>query len=141
MLLYLKEEIATHRKRAVGRAAENAPCCPKIPMLKKIIMERAGTGGDEAALFTADSLHMYCVLLKTMDTELLSSHPTDIVGLRKYPFPLKGGAYSWLKFEKGYTVFSGYRLRSRGAVFIPLQQLLQYYLKPMKWNLRSIPRS
>jgi len=69
-----------------------------------IIEIRAGTGGEEAAIFGADLYRMYSRFAekKGWKTELLSSNPTGIGGLKEVIFMVNGGsAYGELKFESG----------------------------------------
>jgi peptide chain release factor 1 len=72
---------------------------------KNIIMEiRAGTGGDEAALFAGDLLRMYSRYAETRGwkIEILSSSDSDLGGFKEVIFSVIGeGAYSQLKFEGG----------------------------------------
>jgi peptide chain release factor 1 len=72
---------------------------------RNVIMEiRAGTGGEEAALFAADLFRMYNRYAERQrwETELLSSNETGIGGFKEVIFMIKGkGAYSRLKFESG----------------------------------------
>ena len=72
---------------------------------KNVIMEiRAGTGGDEAALFAADLYRMYSRYAERQNwkIEVLSQHDIGIGGLKEITFLIKGfGAYSKLKFESG----------------------------------------
>ncbi|MEW5911965.1 MAG: peptide chain release factor 1 [Thermodesulfobacteriota bacterium] len=72
---------------------------------KNVILEvRAGTGGEEAALFAADLLRMYLRFaeLKGWKHEIMSSHPTDTGGFKEVIVLISGrGAYSQLKFESG----------------------------------------
>ncbi len=72
---------------------------------RNVIMEiRAGTGGEEAALFAADLARMYMRYAesKGWKTEILSANPTDIGGYKEIIFLIKGkGAYSRLKYESG----------------------------------------
>lgn len=72
---------------------------------KNVIMEiRAGTGGDEAALFAADLFRMYSYYAdkKGFKVEVLSENATGIGGFKEIIFMVKGkGAYSQLKFESG----------------------------------------
>ncbi len=72
---------------------------------KNVIMEvRAGTGGDEAALFAADLFRMYTryAEIKGWKTEILSENTIGIGGYKEVIFQLKGrGAYSRLKYELG----------------------------------------
>lgn len=101
--------------------AEIAELEPKIESLEKeiktlllpqdprdtrnVIMEiRAGTGGDEAAVFAADLFRMYSRYAerKGWDAEILSSNEIGIGGFKEIVFMIKGrGAYSRLKYESG----------------------------------------
>jgi peptide chain release factor 1 len=67
---------------------------PKDPNDEKdvIIELRAGTGGEEAALFTSDLLRMYLRYAekKQWSTEILDSHPTDIGGFKEIVLSVKG---------------------------------------------------
>lgn len=72
---------------------------------KNVILEvRAGTGGDEAALFGADLLRMYMRYAERnhWKTELMEINDTGIGGIKEAVVLIKGkGAYSRLKFESG----------------------------------------
>ena len=72
---------------------------------KNVILEiRAGTGGDEAALFGSDLLRMYLRYAERMrwKTELIESNETEIGGVKEVVMLVKGkGAYSRLKYESG----------------------------------------
>jgi peptide chain release factor 1 len=72
---------------------------------KNIIMEiRAGTGGDEAALFASDLFRMYGRYAEDRGwkIEILSHHPTGVGGLKEVIAMVQGrGAYSILKYESG----------------------------------------
>jgi peptide chain release factor 1 len=72
---------------------------------KNIIMEiRAGTGGDEAALFVSDLFRMYGRFAEDRGwkVEILSHHPTGVGGLKEVIAMVQGrGAYSILKYESG----------------------------------------
>ena len=72
---------------------------------KDVIVEiRAGTGGEEAALFVGDLLRMYVRYAERMkwQSELMSSVETGIGGYREAVLAIKAkGAYSRLKFEGG----------------------------------------
>jgi peptide chain release factor 1 len=72
---------------------------------KNVIVEiRAGTGGEEAALFAADLYRMYTRYAegRGWTTEMLSANDTGIGGFKEVIFLVKGkGAYSRLKFESG----------------------------------------
>ncbi len=72
---------------------------------RNVIMEiRAGTGGDEAAIFAADLYRMYSryAEIRRWSIELLSSSEIGIGGYKEIIFLVKGkGAYSRLKYESG----------------------------------------
>ncbi len=72
---------------------------------KNVIVEiRAGTGGDEAALFAADLYRMYSRYAERQrwKIEILSTTETDGGGFREIIFEVKGkGAYSFLRYESG----------------------------------------
>ncbi|NKB36215.1 MAG: peptide chain release factor 1 [Gammaproteobacteria bacterium] len=65
---------------------------------------RAGTGGEEAALFSGDLMRMYSKYaeLRRWKIEILSSTPSDLDGYKEVIMRVVGeGAYSRLKFESG----------------------------------------
>jgi len=72
---------------------------------KNAIMEiRAGTGGDEAALFAADLFRMYSRYIEKigMKTELIDSNSTEIGGFKEIVFLINSkGAYGKFRFESG----------------------------------------
>ncbi|MCD6308386.1 MAG: peptide chain release factor 1 [Candidatus Latescibacteria bacterium] len=72
---------------------------------RDIIMEiRAGTGGDEAALFAGDLYRMYTHFadIKGWKTDVLSSTPSEIGGFKEVIFSVSGDrVYSILKYESG----------------------------------------
>ncbi len=72
---------------------------------RNVILEvRAGTGGDEAALFAADLYRMYIMSAerKGWKIEELSRSDTPLGGLREVVTMIKGkGAYAHFKFESG----------------------------------------
>jgi peptide chain release factor 1 len=72
---------------------------------RNVIMEiRAGTGGDEAAIFAADLFRLYSHYAETRrwSIEVLSSSEIGIGGYKEIIFMVKGrGAYSRLKYESG----------------------------------------
>jgi len=72
---------------------------------KSIIMEiRAGTGGEEAALFASDLFRMYSRYseIKGWKTELVDINDTGIGGIKEVIFSINGeGIYGELKFESG----------------------------------------
>lgn len=72
---------------------------------KNVILEiRAGTGGEEAALFANDLYKMYLHYAEKQHwrTEIMDANFTDIGGLKEIILLIEGkGAYSRLKFESG----------------------------------------
>lgn len=72
---------------------------------KNIICEiRAGTGGDEAALFAGTLFRMYTMYAerKHWKLEILNENETGLGGYKEISFMITGkGAYSRLKFESG----------------------------------------
>src|SRR5690349_5617101 len=72
---------------------------------KNVIVEiRAGTGGDEAALFAGDLFKMLNRYADELgfSIEVLSQSPSDSGGFKEVTFEVKGeGAYSVFKFEGG----------------------------------------
>ncbi|MBS6176038.1 peptide chain release factor 1 [Emergencia timonensis] len=79
---------------------------PKDPNDEKnVILEvRAGTGGEEAALFGQDLLRMYMRYAERhrWKTELMDINDTGIGGIKEAVVLIKGkGAYSRLKYESG----------------------------------------
>jgi len=72
---------------------------------RNVIMEiRAGTGGDEAALFAADLFRMYSRYAEHQgwNVEILSTNEIGIGGFKEIILMVKGqGAYSKLKYESG----------------------------------------
>ncbi|MDO9534138.1 MAG: peptide chain release factor 1 [Bacillota bacterium] len=149
MVQYLKDEIS----RLSGeeeRLEEHMKVLllPKDPNDEKdvIIELRAGTGGEEAALFAAVLLRMYLRFAekKQWTTEILSSHPTDIGGFKEISFSIKGrGAYSLLKFESGVhrvqripTTESGGRIHTSAATVAVLPEVDDVELKINPQELR-----
>ncbi|MEG3638159.1 peptide chain release factor 1 [Magnetococcus sp. PR-3] len=79
---------------------------PKDPNDEKnVVLEiRAGTGGDEAALFVSDLFRMYGRFAESKGwrIEILSSSPTDLGGYKELIAMVHGkGAYMGLKYESG----------------------------------------
>lgn len=72
---------------------------------KNVILEiRAGTGGEEAALFAQDLLRMYLRYTERRGwkAEIMDANDTGIGGIKEASVLIKGkGAYSRLKYESG----------------------------------------
>jgi peptide chain release factor 1 len=102
-----EEEVA--RLRAAIPAAEQAL---RLALLPKdaaddgaaILEIRAGTGGDEAALFAGDLVRMYQRLAERRGWrwEMVDETPTELGGFKEYVAAVKGeGVFAQLKFESG----------------------------------------
>jgi peptide chain release factor 1 len=79
---------------------------PKDPNDEKnVVLEiRAGTGGDEAALFAAELFRMYSKYAERQGwrLEVMSSNDTGVGGLKEVIATIEGrGVYSKLKYESG----------------------------------------
>ncbi len=79
---------------------------PKDPRDEKnVILEiRAGTGGEEAALFAADLLRMYSRYAesKRWKVEIIDMNATGLGGIKEVIATIQGrGAFSRLKYESG----------------------------------------
>ena len=72
---------------------------------RNVIMEiRAGTGGEEAALFAGDLFRLYCryAELRGWKTQVLDANPTSLGGFKEVVFSVEGqDVYKWLKYESG----------------------------------------
>jgi peptide chain release factor 1 len=110
---------------------------------KNVIMEiRAGTGGEEAALFAADLFRMYLRYAerKGWRCEIMDASPTDLGGFKEVVFLVEGkGAYSRLKFESGVhrvqripTTESGGRIHTSAATVavLPEADEVEVEIKP-----------
>jgi peptide chain release factor 1 len=93
-------------KRARSEEALKVLLVPRDPLDDKntIIEIRAGTGGDEAALFAADLFRMYSYFAESLrwKIEVLSSSPTGIGGFKEIISSITGkSVYSHLRYESG----------------------------------------
>ena len=102
-----KEELAELEPRQKQLEAEiKRMLLPKDPRDdRNVIIEiRAGTGGEEAALFAADLFRMYTRYAERRGwkVEVMSANETGLGGFKEITFLIKGkGAYSRLKYEAG----------------------------------------
>lgn len=107
MRLLVEEEIselACRQEELEGRLRELL--VPKDPHDEKnVSLEiRAGTGGEEAALFAADLFRMYCRYAERQGwkVDVVDSHPTGVGGFKEIIALVEGrGVYSRLKYESG----------------------------------------
>ena len=101
------EELGGLRKRREGLEQDlKALLLPADPRDKKnIILEiRAGTGGEEAALFVADLFRMYSRYAEKLrwKVELMTAHETGLGGFKEIQILITGTqVYSRLKYESG----------------------------------------
>jgi len=100
-----EEKELTARKDIVERELKLL-LLPKDPNDdKSVIVEiRAGTGGDEAALFAAELFRMYSRYAETQGwkVEILESSPSSIGGMKEIVAAIQGDkVYSKLKYESG----------------------------------------
>ncbi len=103
----IREELADLKRQL--ESTENAlilMLAPKDPNDdKNVILEiRAGTGGEEAALFAADLFRMYSryAELRRWKVEIMDANQTGIGGFKEIIASINGkGAFSRLKFERG----------------------------------------
>ena len=101
------EDLALNKQRKIKLEKElKIKLLPKDPLdNKNIILEiRAGTGGDEAALFAADLFRLYSHFSDKYNwqKELITSNEIGIGGFKEVIIGLKGvGAYGMLKYESG----------------------------------------
>ena len=104
----LAQEECDHLKLEVERLEEALKylLIPPDPNdTKNFIMEiRAGTGGDEAAIFAADLHRMYSRFAerKSWRVELMDWNETGLGGFKEVSFSVSGeGAFGLMKFESG----------------------------------------
>jgi peptide chain release factor 1 len=102
-----KAELQTLKERLATLEEElKVLLLPKDPRDEKnIFLEiRAGTGGEEAALFSADLFRMYAKYAekKRWRVEIMSESPTGLGGFKEIIALVEGkGVYSQLKYESG----------------------------------------
>ncbi len=103
----LEQALAEDRERVAAVEAKiRRMLVPPDPNDRKtaIVEIRAGTGGDESALFAADLFRMYARFAerRRLKTTLMDSHPTPLGGFKQLTFAVEGdGAYGLLRHESG----------------------------------------
>jgi peptide chain release factor 1 len=100
-----EEKALATRKETVERELKLL-LLPKDPNDEKsvLIEIRAGTGGDEAALFAAELFRMYSRYAETQGwkVEVLESSPSSLGGMKEVVAAIQGNkVYSKLKYESG----------------------------------------
>lgn len=142
------KEFASEEIKATKKAIEQISSELEILLLpkdpndeKNIYLEiRAGTGGDESALFAGDLFRMYSRYAERQkwQVEFVSASPSDLGGYKEIVVKIVGqGAYSKLKFESG-----GHRVQrvpepSLRAAYTPLPARLPSSRKPTKSAMSS----
>lgn len=114
---------------------------------KNVLLEiRAGTGGEEAALFAADLFRMYCRYAESLNwkTEILNANPTGLGGFKEIILMIEGkDAYSKLKFESGVhrvqripSTETGGRIHTSAATVVVLPEAEEVELEINQNDLR-----
>jgi len=104
---FAQEEITAAKQRMESVESDlQTMLLPKDPNDERnIFLEiRAGTGGDESALFAGDLLRMYSRYAERnrWQVEMMSASDSDVGGYKEVIVRIAGfGAYSRLKFESG----------------------------------------
>jgi peptide chain release factor 1 len=107
MAEFLRSEVTSAERRASELEKKlEVMLLPRDPFDEKdVVVEiRAGTGGQEAALFATDLYEMYrrYAERRRWKTDVLSSSPSELGGFKEIVLEVKGkGAYSRLKHESG----------------------------------------
>ena len=100
-IIQLKEKVKILEKELQNEGQEK----DNPSKFGSVIVEiRAGTGGEEAALFAADLFKMYTKYAKSRDWKIkvLDSHQTELGGFKEVIFELKSGeVYPKMKYEAG----------------------------------------
>lgn len=146
---YFKDEVESLKlEKDKLEASLKEELLPKDPYDEKnvFIEIRAGTGGEEAALFAADLLKMYSRYAEqnNFKAEIVEAHPTDIGGFKEVILGIEGkGAYSRLKFESGVhrvqripSTESGGRIHTSAATVAVLPEVEDVEVEINQQDLR-----
>lgn len=107
ILSMAREEISSlqSQKEKMGKDLGELISPDETAKYKNIIVEiRAGTGGDEAALFAANLFKMYerYAQSRGWSAAIIDSNQTDLGGIKEISFEISGkGTYSDLQYESG----------------------------------------
>ena len=150
-------DVAAMAREEVDSLEESIASCTqelKVMLLPKdprdernVLVEiRAGTGGEEAALFAADLFRMYTRYAERTNwsTELLSVNETELGGFKEIIFMVVGkGAFSRLKYESGVhrvqrvpTTEAGGRIHTSAATVAVLPEAEEVELEINPNDLR-----
>lgn len=144
----------TQQKKDVERSIR-AMLNPTDPLDKKdtIIEIRAGTGGEEAALFAADLFRLYSRYAERRGwaTHLINSSRTGLGGLKEVIFEIHGtDVYSHLKYESGVhriqrvpTTEKSGRIHTSAATvaILPKAEEVDIRLKPEDLDIQATTSS
>lgn len=103
----LEEEITNLENKLIELEEEiKYLLIPRDPNDKRntLVEIRAGTGGEEAALFVSDLFRMYSRYAESQGwkCDVMSTNPTELGGFKEIIFVVEGeGAYSKFKYESG----------------------------------------
>jgi peptide chain release factor 1 len=147
-----QEEIAqtiSDLENSIGKQELNLKglLVPDLSDNRNIIIEiRAGTGGEEAALFAADLFRMYSRYAERNNwkSEIIDSNETDIGGLKEIVFQIRGrSVFSNLKYESGVhrvqrvpSTESGGRIHTSTATVAVLPEVSETEVKIDPADLR-----
>jgi peptide chain release factor 1 len=101
------EELPGLEERSVALASEiQYALLPRDPTEDRdaLVEIRAGTGGDEAAIFAGDLMRMYVRYAESRGwkVEPMEANPSDAGGFREVIFKVSGEeVFRWLKYESG----------------------------------------
>ncbi len=121
---------------------------PKDPQDEKnaILEIRAGTGGDEAALFAGDLYRMYSKYIEVngWKKEVLNSNPTELGGFKEIIFSVSGSnVFGTMKFESGVhrvqrvpTTETGGRIHTSAASVVVLPEVKDVDINVDQHDLR-----
>ena len=107
MIQLLKDEISSHEANLplILKQIETLLVPPDPRDSRNIIMEiRAGTGGDEAALFVGDCARMYrnYAISKGWKAEMMTSAESEVGGFKEYVMSITGqNVFRFLQYEAG----------------------------------------
>jgi peptide chain release factor 1 len=153
MTTYLRKEAEEADARAASLSAKlEELLVPRDPNDDKdVVVEiRAGTGGEEAALWAGDLLELYRHFAERRGwkTDVLGSSPSDLGGFKEVVLEVRGkGAYSALKHESGVhrvqrvpvTESSGKLHTSAATVAVPATGAASAFGPTRRWRYTPAP--
>jgi len=134
-----KEKLRKHLKSLIENIDKEEPIIKEGPVIVEI---RAGTGGEEAALFAENLFRMYSRYAQTKGWELniLNSNRTELGGLKEIIFELKNGdVYSFMKYEGGVHRVQRIPETEKGGRIHTSTASVIVMLKPKKGKIKIVP--